>query len=57
MKSRFARVKEPNLKNLDVLSTRIDAKKIMDDTLNDTKKNAWPEAYSGLQTYLVTRSI
>ena len=56
MKSGFARAKVPCLKNLDVLLPRIDAKKITDDTLQDTKKNVWPEAYSGLQTYLVTRS-
>jgi hypothetical protein len=57
MKSGFARAKVPCLKNLDVLSARIDVQKWMDDTLNDTKENVWPEAKSGLQICLVTRSI
>ena len=48
--SGFARAKVPCLKNLDVLSPRIDAKKLTDDTIQDTKENVGPEAYRGLQT-------
>ena len=55
MKSGFARAKVPCLKNLDVLLQRIDAQKWTDDILQDTKKNVWPEAYRGLETYLVAR--
>ena len=54
MKSGVARAKAPCLKYLGVLSARIDAEKQMDDTLKDTKKNVWPEADSGLQSYLVS---
>ena len=57
MKSEFARAKVPCLKNIDVLSPRIDAQKQTDDTLKDIKENVWPEAYRGLHSYLVTRSI
>ena len=39
MKSGFARAKVTCLKNLDVFSPRIDAKKGTDDTLKDTKDN------------------
>ena len=39
IKSGFAIAKVACLKNLDVLSLRIDAKKITHDTLPDTKKN------------------
>ena len=46
MKSGFARAKVPCLKNLDVLLPRIDAKKITDATLQDTKKNV--EAYRSI---------
>ena len=38
MKSGFAKAKVPWHKNLDVLSARIDAKKLTDDTLKDTKE-------------------
>ena len=41
------------LKNLDALSLMIVAQKWTHDTLQDTKKNEWPEAYSGLQIYVV----
>ena len=53
MKSGFARAKVPCLKNLDVLSPRIDAQKLTDDTLKENVS----EAYRGLQTYMVTKSI
>ena len=56
MKSGVTRAKVPRLKNLDVLLPRIYAEKWMADTLQDTKKNVWPKAYRGLQTYLVKRS-
>ena len=39
MKSGFGRAKVPCLNNLDVLLPRIDAKKLTDDTLKDTKEN------------------
>ena len=38
MKRGFARAKVLCLKNLDILSPRIDAKKLMDDTLQDTEE-------------------
>ena len=39
MKSGFTRAKVPWLKNRDILSARIDAKKQTDGTFKDTKKN------------------
>ena len=39
MKSEFARAKVPCLKNIDVLSPRIDAQEQTDDTLKDIKEN------------------
>ena len=39
MKREFDRAKEPCLKNLHVLSPRIDTKKITDDTLQYIKEN------------------
>ena len=45
------------LKNLDVLSLRIDAQKWTHDTLQDTQENLWSKAYSGLQTYMVNGYI
>ena len=39
MKSGFARAKVPCLKNLDVLSPRIDPQILTDETLKDTKEN------------------
>ena len=57
IKSGFAIAIVACLKNLDVLKVRIDAQKLTHDTLQDTKKNERPEAYSGLQTFMVTRSI
>ena len=53
----FAKAIVACLKNLDVLSMRIDAQKWMHRTLQDTKENVWLEAYSGLQTYMVTRYL
>ena len=50
IKSGFAIAIVANLKNLDVLSQRIDARKFTHGTLQDTKENVLPEAYSGLQT-------
>ena len=38
VKSGFTRTKVPCLKNLDVLLPRIDAKQLMNDTFQDTKK-------------------
>ena len=49
MKSGFARAKVSCLKNLDVWSARIDAKKITNDTLKDTEENVYTEANRGLQ--------
>ena len=46
-----------SFKNLDILSLMIDTQKLTHNTLQDTKENVLPEAYSGLQTYMVTRSI
>ena len=57
MKSGFAIANVPCLKNLDILSPRIDAQKWMDDTLKDPKENVVPEGYIGLKTYLVPRYI
>ena len=47
MKSGFARAKVPCLKNLDVLSARIDAKKLTDDTLKNSKENVGTEDNRG----------
>ena len=57
IKSGFARTKVPCLKNLDILAPRIDAKKLTDDTLKDTKEIERPDSYRGLQIDLVIRSI
>ena len=50
-------LKCPALKSLMFCWQELTLKKTPDDTLKDSKKNVWPNAYSSLQTVLVSRSI